>query len=343
MKTPKFIIFNDAHLKKGNEEAVVLSVQHMVDYATKIGIKSIVFAGDLFHSRKHQEESVLHACDEIFRIIRDAGIHLYLFAGNHDKTSYFVYESFLDIYRWHPNITFTKTPLRLDIEGIDVTLMPFFDDSILVPLLEEAEGGQMLISHFEMKGSDHLGHVSEKATITRKTLKKWLKTYLGHYHNTHEITPDIVHLPSLRQNDFGENNIKGFSVIYDDLSYEIIKGVFKEFVCVKLDVEDLDTEKLKSLIRTHENSEDTVRFEISGNTETLKALDGKLFDNTGIDFKKKFDKEYSFDASNLEMPKVAKKVDVKTVHEEFEEFCKNKGYDLVKGLELLNKFLKSKK
>lgn len=339
MKKPKFIIFNDAHLKKGNEDAVVLSVQHMVAYAVAKGIKSIVFAGDLFHSRKHQEESVLHACDEILRIIRENGIHLYLFAGNHDKTSYFVYESFLDIYRWHPNVTFTKTPLRLDIESIDVTLIPFFDDSILVPLLEEAEGGEMLISHFEMKGSDHLGHVSEKANITRTTLKKWKKTYLGHYHNTHEITPDIVHLPSLRQNDFGENNIKGFSVIYDDLSYEIVQGVFKEFVCVKLDVVDLDTEKLKELIRMHENSENSVRFEISGNTETLKALDGKLFDNTGIDFKKKFDKEYNFDMSEREFPKVVQKVDVKTVHEEFEQFCENKGYDHVRGLELLNKFL----
>lgn len=343
MKVPKFIIFNDAHLQKSNEKEVLLSVMHMVNYAVKIGVKTIVFAGDLFESRKQQEESLFNTCTAIFDYIRNAGIHLIFFAGNHDKTSYNSYSSFLDVYKYHPQTTFTDRVLRMDIEGIDVTLIPFFDDSLLVPMLEEAEGGDMLISHFEMKGSNHLGKVSEKGNITRTTLKKWKKTYLGHYHNTHEITPDIVHLPSLRQNDFGENNLKGFSVIYDDLSYEIIKGVFKEFVKIELDVDNVDTETVKALIREHENSPNTVRFEITGSEAKLKSLDNKLFDNTGIDFKKKFDKEFSFDETERELPKATPTFDRGNIELEFEAYCERKGYDHKKGHELLTKFLNRKK
>lgn len=344
MKEPKFIIFNDAHLKKENQDPVLLSVLHMVKYAVTHSIKSIVFAGDLFHFRKAQEESLFTTCTAIFEAIREAGIHLYFFAGNHDKTSYTSYTSFLDHYRYHPNTTFTDRLLTLEIEGISVTLLPFFDDSMLVPMLEEAEGTDLLISHFELKGSNHLGHISEKETITPKMLRKWTKTYLGHYHNTQEVTPNIIHLPSLRQNDHGENNLKGFSVIYDDLSYEIIKGVFKEFVTLKLDIEDLDTETIKSLIIEHENSPNTVRFEISGSDEKLKALDVRLFDNTGIDLKKKYDKEYDYDDPEVkDAPKVVHQFNKESIEEEFRNFCEKKGYNYEFGKVLLDEFLTKKR
>lgn len=344
MKQPKFIIFNDAHLKKENEEAVLLSVRHMVSYAVEHGIKSIVFAGDLFHFRKAQEESLFQTCNSIFDEISKAGIHLYFFAGNHDRTSYTSFNSFLDIYRFHPNTTFAREITKLEIEGISVTLLPFFDDSMLVPMLEEAEGTDLLISHFELKGSNHLGHISEKETITPKMLRKWTKTYLGHYHNTQEVTPNIIHLPSLRQNDHGENNLKGFSVIFDDLSYEIIKGVFKEFVTLKLDIEDLDTEAIKSLIVEHENSPNTVRFEISGSDEKLKALDVRLFDNTGIDLKKKYDKEYDYDdPEEKDAPKVVQQFNKESIEEEFKNFCEKKGYDYDFGKTLLDEFLTKKR
>ena len=219
MNKPLFIIFNDIHLKPGNESDIIASVRHMVKYALANGITCIILAGDLFHSRTNQKESVLRAFDEILNLIHSAGLTLYLFPGNHDKTDYKSYTSFLDVYRFHPGVIFNSEISEIRIGGKSVTLLPFFDDELLIPMIEQAEGGDILVSHFEMFGSSHLGQVSEKKSLTTKMLKKWKKTYLGHYHNTHEITKDVVHLPSLRQTDFGEDSVKGFSVIYEDLSY----------------------------------------------------------------------------------------------------------------------------
>lgn len=337
MNKPLFIIFNDAHLKPGNEEETIQSVRHMVNYAVENKIRTIVFAGDLFHSRSNQKESVLNACDKILTTISEAGITLIMFPGNHDKTSYMSHSSFLDIYRYHPNLIFSDSLKVLDIEGVSVTILPFFDDELLVPMLENAEGSDILISHFEMKGSAHLGQVSEKATITRRTLKKWKKTYLGHFHNTHKITEDIVHLPSLRQQDFGEDNIKGFSVIYQDLSYKIIKGVFAEFLKLTINIDTTTSSELESLIQQYKNNSNTIRFELIGEEAKLKALNKEQFKDTGIDIKVKYSQKYQ--TEEIEAPKLIKKFDMGQVVKTFKEFCIEKNLDHNVGLIYLNNFL----
>lgn len=340
MKKAKFAIFNDVHLGVGNEEAVIESIIHMVENLLSMNIKTLVCAGDIFHSRSNQTESVLRAADKMFSLINEAGIRLILFPGNHDKTSYYAFDSFLDSYRFHPNLELYTETTQIEIEGIKVTLIPFFADEMLVPMLEEAEGSDILISHFEMQGSSHLGKVSEKSSITKKTLKKWRKTYLGHYHNTHEVTRDIVHLPSLRQSSFGEDSTKGFSIIFNDLSYEIVQGVFKRFNKLILDIDKLTQKDINELIEIHRDSEHSIRFEFIGEESKLKALDKEQFSGTGIDIKIKYQKKY--DIESIEKPELVKKFDEELIFSSFEEFCNEKNLELKDGLFYLKKFFKAK-
>jgi exonuclease SbcD len=340
-KKPLFCIFNDMHLGVGNEDAVILSVKHMISKLLELKIDTVVFAGDFFHSRSNQTESVLQAAHETFRLLNEAGIHLIFFPGNHDKTSYFSFRSFLDTFIHHPNTTFTDKPLVLDIKGVNVTLLPFFDDSILVPMIEELEGGDMLISHFDMQGSIHLGKVCEKSTITKHTLKKWRKVYLGHYHNTHEISKDIVHLPSLRQSNFGEDDNKGFSIIYDDLSYEIIPGIFTKFNKIVINIDEVTPDDISELIKLHTDSKDTVRFELIGQETLLKALDKEQFVGTGIYVKLKYQKKFL--EEGVEKPVLIKKFDKEQIETSFKEFCEEKGYFYEEGVVILNEFLSKTK
>ena len=340
MKEPIAIIFNDAHLKTGNEQEVIDSVAHLLEYAELNKINELIFAGDLFDSRSFQRQSVLQAFDLILEMIAEADCTLYLFPGNHDKTIYESYDSFLDVYRFHPCVKFNRELETIQIQGVSITLLPFFSDDMLIPMLADAKGTDVLISHFEMAGSSHLGKVSTKTSINAKLLSKWKKVYLGHYHNHHEITKDIVHLPSLRQSDFGEDNNKGFSILHKDLSYEIIRGRFKTFTKIVINVDETNTSELDELIKMHKNSQDTIRFELIGSDSKLKAIDGSLFRDTGIDVKKKFEKKYDYEAMDLELPTVIEKYDAQLVTETFEEFCKEKGYDYEEGIILFNEFLK---
>ena len=342
MKKPLAIIFNDIHLKPENEEAVLESIIHMLKYAKVNKIKNLIFAGDLFHSRSFQRESTLQACDKILGLCHTANCTLYLFPGNHDKTIYEGYDSFLDPFRFYPSVIFNKEVTDIEIGGKKITLLPFFSDNMLIPMIENHEGGDALISHFEMSGSTNLGRVSGKSSITRTMLKKWKKTYLGHYHNTHEITKNIIHLPSLRQNDFGEDSNKGFSVLYDDLSYEIVKGKFREFTKTIIDVNKTELSQIKVLIDTYKNSENTIRFELIGDESKLRAFDKSIFEGSGIDVKLKYEEKYTFDESESNIPKAISKIGKTEVIKSFEEFCKEKSLDHKEGLELLNEFLNNK-
>lgn len=340
MRDPLVIAFNDIHLKPSNEQDVIASIIHMLEYAKSKNIDTLIGVGDLFESRTFQRQSTLEALDKILGLIHEAGCTLYFIPGNHDKTDYNSFYSFLEVYRHFPNVKLIRDIQNIKIKDVSITLLPFFADEMLIPMINEAEGADMLISHFEMKGSVNLGHVSDKKNITRRMFRKWKKVYLGHFHNAHEISENIKHLPSLRQNNFGEDSNKGFTVLYDDLTDEIIKGRFKEFCKIIIDINKTDSKAIKELIRTHENSVNTIRFEFIGEESKLKALDRSQFEGTGISVKLKY--ESIFDPDQIEKPVLIKKYDENQVIESFEIFCEEKGYDYEKGMELFNEFLKRK-
>ena len=59
------IVFNDIHLKDGNEDEVYKSTVHMVNYAVENKIKNLIFAGDLFDSRSYQRQKQLTTLDKM--------------------------------------------------------------------------------------------------------------------------------------------------------------------------------------------------------------------------------------------------------------------------------------
>ena len=338
MKKPIAIIFNDTHLKVGNEYSVLKAFRHMIKKANEKGITRLIFAGDLFDSRSFQRLNQLNTLDTMLSEASIAGLEMDFIPGNHDKTVYSSYDSFLDVFTHYPGLTIHRDVSDIEIEGVKITLVPFFIDDMLIPKLKEATGSDVLISHFEMAGSTNLGRTSEKTSINPDLLSKWKKTYLGHYHNHHEITKDIVHLPSFLQGKFGEDSNKGFSILYSDLSYSIEKGDFREYVRVDICLDTIVQSELNELIRVHENSSNTIRFEFTGKESKLKALDRSQFKDTGIDVKLKYEKMYKYDASDVKLPTVQEIYGKGDIKKTFKQFCEDKGYEHEEGKRLLDEF-----
>ena len=337
MKKVLAIIFNDVHLKTGNEDEVYESTKHMVKYAVDNGVENLIFAGDLFDSRTQQRLKVLQTFDKMLELFNTNGLTLYLFPGNHDKTLYTSADSFLDVYKHHPSVKFNRELKNIVLEGVSIDLLPFFSTELLVPMIENAKGGDILISHFGMDGSNHLGHVSKNTSITKKLLSKWNKVYLGHYHNYHEISEDIVHLPSFRQESYGEDNVKGFSLLFEDGSYELVKGKFREYLKLTIDLNESNNKEITNLITLHSNSEQKVRFEFRGTQEQFKALDKSQFKDTGIDIKSKYNEVYEMEV--VEPSKIIEKYSKDQIMESFKEFCDDKGYDYKEGSIMVKEFL----
>lgn len=336
----KFAISNDWHLATKTESQIIQSTKHIISEMVRLELNEMVIAGDVFDSRSMQRQSTLLTLDKVFDMFHKAGITIHLFPGNHDKSVYESKDSFLRVYKHHPAVTYYENPTLINIAGISIFIVPFFVEETLVKILKEGQRADLLISHFDLNGSSHLGRVKSGSKISASMLKKWKKTYLGHYHNRHEVTENVIHLQSLFQRDFGETSDKGFTVIKEDLSYEVIRGHFKEFNKIVVDLDKTTTNELKTLIKLHQNSQDVVRFELIGTDEKLKAINKKQFSDVGIDCKVKYKEVY--DIENVELPKLPEKYSVDNIEEDFEVFCEEKELDVKKGKKHLNKFLKRK-
>ena len=169
-------------------------------------------------------------------------------------------------------------------------------------------------------------------------LRKWKAVYLGHYHNTHDITAGITHLPSLFQASFGEDSLKGFTIIKEDFSYEIIRGDFKEYIKLDVNLDEVSSADLKSMIQEFKHSQDVIRFEITGAESKLKALDKVPFREAGIDIKIKYESKYKDE--KVPKPKLIEKYDSKNIEDAFKSFCKNKNLNYEEGHKFLKEFLK---
>ena len=339
MRKPILAVWNDVHLKTGNEDQILRAFKFMIQKLNDNGITRTIFAGDLFDSRTFQRLKVLNTFDKMLALANENGIHIDCIPGNHDKTLYSSYDSFLDIYSHYPNFTLHRGVSDIEIGGVGITLIPFFSEEMLIPMLKEHGGNDVLISHFEMQGSTHLGKTVEKSIINKKLMSKWDKVYLGHYHNWHEISKDIVHMPSFIQQSFGEDSKKGFTILFDDLSYDIIKGLFDEFRKIQVDLDSMSPKSVKELIRTYENSSDRVRFEVVGSESKVKAFDTSIFKGTGIDVKKKYEQKFEFNENDENIPQVIEKFDKALIQDSFRGFCEDKGYDYKEGKAILDKFL----
>lgn len=335
-KKGKFIIFNDVHLKTGNEIEVCDSIMHMLEFAKDNDITNVVCAGDFFDSRSFQRQLVLMTAADIFDKFEEYGVKLLIIPGNHDKAKYDEENSFVGAFRSHPAIEYFESTKVVEIEGHSVCLIPFFREDILIKEIEQAPATDIMIGHFEMYGTSYHDVVCKTSSIKPALLKKFNKVYLGHIHDLNKINDWICHLPSFRQNNFGENSNKGFTVIDEEGCFNVIKGVFREHKKVSINIDRVTSKELKALIEEHKDSEDIVRFSFTGSDVRLKALDKKPIQNAGINVEIKSNLDSLFDVSKVEMPKAEEFKHTKgSITALFKVFCEDNKLNVEEGLTFL--------
>jgi len=159
------------------------------------------------------------------------------------------------------------------------------------------------------------------------------KVVSGHYHNAHQVGSNFFHLPSIYQANYGEDKEKGFTILYDDGSHCHFQSDFRAFETVKVDLGITTPTMLKELIKTHKNSEDSIRLELTGSDEKLDAIDKAKLSLSNIDYKIKregFDVK-EFDEKKLNLPKMNKS-NVKAV---FKTWCDQEELEYKEGLKYI--------
>lgn len=339
----------DWHIKDDNVDQIIDLVIQQCELNKKLKCSYIICLGDVFNSRKSQTLLVLNTFGKILDIVDSYEMHLWCIPGNHDKTSYESEESFLDQFRYHPCFKLINKAggLPFKDEKVFLHFLPFFSNELWLEKYEEfmdymgvgefkPDDKHILCSHIAIQGSRNNDGTKVESSIKPSMFKSFYKVFLGHYHNQQQIGQNVFHLPSLQQNNFGEEEDKGFTVLYEDGSHELVHSKFKKFIKVNIDLSETSTKELNEYINEYQKDTQNshIRFIIEGEEEVLKSLSKEKFLQAGIDIKTKSNEigiVEEFDTVDLN------KYTEESILDEFKEFCEERELDFNEGIKYLNK------
>lgn len=337
MKQPLAIISTDWHIKMENRESILDIAKQEIQLAQERGVDTIIWLGDVFDSRTSQSQELLTMVDSILNMYYLAGLTIHCIPGNHDKTDYGSDKSFLTVFKYHPNFHLHETPDVVDFGSVKFWFMPFYRQDVYLDRFQMYMplGRCVLFSHTAISGSINNDGSKVESSINASLFKGFEKVFLGHYHNRQQPAKNIFHLPSVQQNNFGEDENKGFTVLYDDLSFELVKSVFKPYREIVVDARTVTSEELAELSKSSVDGVN-LRLTFTGDQQAVKKIDRKKFATVGINVQVKYD---DIDVEDTGEQQGVVVLDGSSISELFEEFCKEKGYNYAKGYELLKKIM----
>lgn len=340
-KEPIAVISTDKHLQENNAIELFEIAEQEIALAKELGVKYIFWLGDIFDSRISQRQDLLTCLSLMIEMYSEEGLEIHCIPGNHDKTDYSSDESFLTQYKYHPGFILHETPTSIEICGVDCHFLPFYTQEVWLNKFSELPPSKgkrsVLLSHTAVQGSINNDGKEVQNNIPLSLFKGYGKVLLGHYHNAQQPGANVFHLPSTKQNNFGEDEDKGFTILYDDLSIERVCSHFKPFREVKVDV--LTTSRA-DIIKLAKEAPEGINFRVTliGDTQSIKGVDKKVFTSKGISVKTKY--------TEVEVPEDAEAVNVVSeltgtdIASKFEAFCNEKNYDYSEGYPLLAEIMK---
>ena len=339
MKQPIAIISTDWHLKRDNIDAIKDLIDQQCQLAKKEGVEYLICLGDVFDSRKAQELTVLTAFGEILDNIQSYGLKMLTLPGNHDKSDYQSFNSYLDSFSYHPAMALCRDYGQYVIENVTLHFMPFFDESVWQEKFNVSfvPKDNILLTHIAVTGSRNNDGTLQETPVKVSDFKDFDAVLSGHFHQYQFIKPNFTHVQSIQQNNYGEDNQKGFSILYNDCTISFVKSKFKEYKRYTFDIDKSTKKELDELIKEHSNSENNIRVEVVGSQSKLNSLKREVFANNGIDLKTK-NKEVS-DAIEATITDEVVEFNPEKIKEKFGQFCEEKEHDYDKGIVYLNKMI----
>lgn len=346
MEKPIFLASTDWHFTKENSKEIYNLIEEKFKLAIELGLNEVFMLGDVFVSRISQRMEILDSFWDILNLAKDYNIKMFVIPGNHDKTDYSSDRSFLRFYMHHPNIELVENHLSLIRGDYEIHLMPYFANSsekfkenfekCLTPTDKSKK--QILMSHFAVMGSVNNDGTKIEKGCSVSEFKSFEMVFLGHYHNTHYVSSNILHIPSLRQNNFGENIDKGFTIMYEDGETELVSPNFTKYIKVKVDIDETNFSDLLKKGESFSGSKDNIRFVITGEENLIRSLDPTQFIEMGIDIKKNIK---SLVPELIDSPDIEEIVEwsESDVLQRFKKFCENKDLDFDIGNELIIKII----
>lgn len=335
---PIALLMNDLHISKDN----ILEYEKNWDEALSVckheDTNRIIVGGDVFTTRGVQQLLPMKIVAKCFEKAKQNDIEVFAAFGNHDCPIYGETNNWLDLYA--TQVIIIKDWWYLKMNKCTLAVCPYFPEETVMPdKLKElddfaiengiASSDFILYLHAGVHGA--LGDLDVPNEIPTELLTKYGKVLCAHYHNRTTIKgTKIEYIGSSRAHTFGEDEEKGYTLLYDDGTTKFIKNQVNIRYATD-DVEFLDLADWKS--QYDERYKVRVRIHCaSSDVDTINREE--LFERGA--HKIEFVTE-KIQAIKTEQSGIDEKFDNKGLQTEYKTFCQEKNIDSRFGIDYLTK------
>ncbi len=260
-------------------------------------IKYLIHLGDFFNFRSSQSLDCLIAAYDIFEMFEKEHLKLNIISGNHDKPSLVHPVSYISVFKRMSNLNlFEEEFFEYDeTNKVVYCYLSYFKEGIvylerLLNLIEMVKSDKktlnykkVLLTHTSINGVRNNDGSCVEGDNEVKFFEFFDLVLSGHYHCRQDINEEVIYIGAALQANYGENEHKGFTVLYNDLSIEHVQSEFPAFKQIYIDASDKTT--ASKLLNKHANTEDNVRFIFQGNQADIEAISATTFNDAKINVK----------------------------------------------------------
>lgn len=343
-KIPCALLVNDIHVSKDNIPEFQKNWDEVLEICKAHDIPEIIMGGDLLQSRSsYQTLDVLLAVRQAIIKATTAGLELTIAEGNHDLVDQEAIFGYCHIYSEYPHVHVVD----------DYTVLEYSDDVVLYVMSYFPEKGSftkrlqdivsndfdadkynILYIHEGINGGLAMPSDNELPT---KIFKDFDVVLVGHYHNRCKIkNTNIEYVGASRQHNFGEDEEKGYTILYSDGSYQFVKNQANiRYKVIDLSLQDVDNKLLDKLNDIKADGKYKVKTRINCSDTDVQNIDKQKLLEAGaakVEIVTEKAVAKSIDAQSLD-----KKFDKTGIKQEYESFCSEKVIDSSMGLQYLDK------
>lgn len=354
MRNPIALLSNDWHIAKDNIAEFNANWDEMLAVCEERKIDDIVIGGDMFTASASQRLPVLLAVKHAIQKAIDKKLYLTIANGNHDFVDEEAIEGYchlycgisdnLDIVDVYKVLEWDDCPFALAVmsyfpeNGSFIDRLNVLKDDLVNQYKYDLDHVVLYI-HEGIHGA--LGDFDIPKEVPVEIFNDFHSVLAAHYHNRVELAgTDIMYIGSSRQNNFGEDERKGYIILYDDGTIEFVQNeVNTRYVTLEVAIEDIDEAFMKKLADYEDCNplpcSYKIRVRIRCTDAQAKVFDKKILLDAGAS-KVEFVTDKS-QAVVTQSTSIDEKYDKNGIKKEYQNFCNEKSIDSKLGMKYLDK------
>ena len=221
------LLMSDLHINSDNIVEFNKNWKEALEICHQHKIKELIIGGDIFTARASQTLPVLLAVKNALLHATHENINVTIAYGNHDQPNSKSIESYCHLYDTIDGVYIIDTYERVNWDSdVQLCAISYFPENdgfkgVLDKAIDECEATRyglentILYIHEGVHGA--LGDFEIEKECPQEWFEGFKAVLCGHYHNRVKIKgTNIEYIGSSRQHSFGEDERKGYTILYSD-------------------------------------------------------------------------------------------------------------------------------